>query len=324
VQTPKRGKKTRTPAKKKSAKKTAKKTVTKKVAVKKAAPKKSIAKKSAAKKSVVKKVVAKKSATKKSAAKKSATKKTAAKKSRVGTRHASSKTKNKAAKKTATKKRVAKKPVPAIAPVLRRPKSFTAPETARGYGFAEGAPELPETYGEDRLTLMVKDPDYLFAYWEITPERLAQAAKSKRAGADYREAMRLNWDARGLFEANYALLPVSFSARRWYLRVPHSGLPYRLELGWLSDQGHFISLLDSNVSDSPESWSETRRRLKRAGLVSRGGVLEYNLDAARPMGASESAFGRAPTSPAPETPDFGAPGSLGSSFGSGPIQEPRA
>jgi hypothetical protein len=168
---------------------------------------------------------------------------------------------------------------------------------------------------------MVKDPEYLFAYWEITPERLAEAARAKHPGTEYNEAMRLNWDARGLFEANYVLMPVTLTARRWYLRAPHSGLSYRLELGWLGSQGHFISLLDSNVSDAPESWTATRLRLKRAGLVSRGGVLEYNLKATRPMGASESGFGRAPaSSKTPETPDFGAPGSLGSSFGSGPLK----
>jgi hypothetical protein len=299
VPAPKRNAKNRKPAKKSPAKKSAAKKV-----VKKAAAGTRLA--SSAK-------AAKKSTPKKSPAKKAAAKKKAPARKRL----ASSAAKKRPAKKPATKKSVAKKALPAPPPP-RRPKSFAAPETARGYGFAEGAPELPETYGEDRLTLMVKDPDYLFAYWEITPARLAEAVKAKRAGADYREAMRLNWDARGLFEANYALLPVSFSARRWYLRVPHSGLPYRLELGWLGSQGHFISLLDSNVSDSPESWSETRRRLKRSGLVSRGGVLEYNLDATRPLGASEAGFGRASSSP--ETPDFGAPGSLGSSFGSGPLR----
>lgn len=245
------------------------------------------AKKTAARKSRVKKSVAKKSAARKPAAKKSASKATKSKALKAKSPKA------KAPKAAAGARRVSpvKPPVAKNAPPPRRPKSFAAPRTAPGYGFAEGTPELPETYGEDRLTLMVKDPDYLFAYWEITPQRIAQAAKAKRAGTDYREVMRLNWEARGLFEANYALMPVSFTARRWYLRVPRPGLSYRLEIGWLGSQGHFISLLDSNVSDAPESWPATRRRLKRAGLAPRGGVLEYNLDATRPLGASESAFG---------------------------------
>ncbi|HEX2613562.1 MAG TPA: DUF4912 domain-containing protein [Fibrobacteria bacterium] len=305
MQKAKRGQTNRTPAKKKSAKKATTKTLAKKSPVKNPVAKKSLKKPVAKgrgpeaerpKQAAPKKVVAKKSAAKKPAAKKKVAKK--------------------AAKKITTKKPAAKK----TAPPPRRPKSFAIGEHARNYGFAEGAPELPEAYGEDRLTLMVKDPDYLFAYWEITPERFAQADKTKHAGAEYREAMRLNWEARGLFEANYALMPVSLSARRWYVRVPHSGLSYRLEIGWLGSQGHFISLLDSNVSDSPESWSATRRRLKRSGLASRGGVLEYNLEAARPLGASETGFGRARPSSGPETPDFGAPGSLGSSFGSGALR----
>ena len=30
-------------------------------------------------------------------------------------------------------------------------------------------PELPAHYGEDRITVMARDPWWLFAYWEIRP-----------------------------------------------------------------------------------------------------------------------------------------------------------
>ncbi|MBA2482044.1 MAG: DUF4912 domain-containing protein [Planctomycetes bacterium] len=34
---------------------------------------------------------------------------------------------------------------------------------------------IPDRYGRDRLVLMVQDPQHIFAYWEVTPERLEQA-----------------------------------------------------------------------------------------------------------------------------------------------------
>lgn len=166
-----------------------------------------------------------------------------------------------------------------------RPKSFAELETARSFGFPEETPELPESYGEDRLVLMTKDPEYLFAYWDVTPERLALAERAKRDNEDYREALRLTWTSADLLEDSFVLIPVALDAKRWYLRVPFSGLSYYVEIGWLGNQGHFISLLgSSNPSDAPESWSKTRQRL----LESDAAALEYSVRLAQPLGASES------------------------------------
>ncbi len=303
MKTPKRDKTKRSPAPTAPKKSAAKKPTAKKAAAagSRRAAAKAAAKKSAAKKKVAAgprltstpKATAKKPAAKKkvaagprrAAAKATAKKPAAKKKVAAGPRRAAAKA---TAKKPAAKKKVAAGPRRAAAPKAtpkRRPKTFAAAEAVRAYGFPDGAPELPETYGEDRLVLMVKDPEYLFAYWEITPGRLAESERAKKAGAEYREALRLNWDSTGLFDANYALLPVSFAARRWYLRAPYPGKAYRIELGWLGSQGHFISLLESNKSDAPESWAATRLRLKRSGLAP-GSVLERTLEVARPLGSS--------------------------------------
>jgi hypothetical protein len=290
--TPKRTRKSPagSPAKK-SAKKAVKKTVKK--VVKKAAKK--TAKKAAAK-------TAKKAAPKKAAkkiAKKAAGKKTVAKP---------------VLKKTPVTVSAPKSPAKKAAPPARRPKAFAPQSVERGFGFPANAPEIPELYGEDRLVLMTKDPEYLFAYWEITPEKIAAGEAGKRRGEDYREAMRLNWAARDLFERNFAVLPVSLDARKWYLRVPFSGLSYQIELGWLGSQGHFIALLTSNPSDAPESWNATRRRLKAAGAA--GGVLARTLGAGRPQGSSDLAGAASSASSVPPIDwNFGGPGSLASSFG---------
>ncbi|MBA3709862.1 MAG: DUF4912 domain-containing protein [Planctomycetes bacterium] len=36
---------------------------------------------------------------------------------------------------------------------------------------------IPDRYGRDRLVLMVQDPQHIFAYWEVTPERLDEARR---------------------------------------------------------------------------------------------------------------------------------------------------
>ncbi len=164
-----------------------------------------------------------------------------------------------------------------------RPKLFEQLPVQKDYGFPPNAPELPETYHRDRLVLMTKEPDFLFSYWEVTPELLAAKTAAKRNGEQYHEVLKLTWPARSLFDVNFALLPVMFAARRWYLRAPFAGLNYQVDLGWLGSQGHFIVLLSSNETESPESWDATLGRLR--GLSD---AVDYNARLAQPLGASES------------------------------------
>ncbi len=232
------------------------------------------AKKSAAKKNapVKKKATPKKVVKKKVAAKKAAVIKTKPVKSAA-----------KVAAKPAAKSKATAAPI-AVKKVSRpaRPKVFEQAPVIREFGFPADVPELPKNYGRDKLVLMTQDPDYLFSYWEITPHQLMSKESEKHKGEEYQEALKLNWPARSLFEENYALLPVSLDARRWYLRVPFPGLPYQVEIGWLGNRGHFISILGSNETESPEAWEATRKRLRDAG-----GVLSHTLRISKPSGSSE-------------------------------------
>jgi hypothetical protein len=264
--------------------------------------KKSAAKKSPAKKSAAKKLLKKKSVKAKPAAKKVAKKKPAkkaVKKVSKSKPKPPSKSKPKSAVKAKPKvkaKAVAKvkaKAKPVVtrkkrvkqveSPALVQIKIFQEEVIVRDYGFPDHAPELPDAYLRDRLVLMTQTPDYLFCYWEITPAKLLSLQGMKSPGGEYREALRLNWSARSLLDENFAIIPVNLSARRWYLKVPFPGLSYQVEIGWMGESGNFISILASNVSDAPESWEETLRRLQSAG-----DVLAYASRIAHPPGSSSS------------------------------------
>lgn len=191
----------------------------------------------------------------------------------------------------------------------RRPTSFTPRDVERSYGFSPETPELPAAYGEDRLVLMTRDPETLFAYWEITPARKREAEKAMRRGEQYQEALRINWPARTIFENNFVIFPVTFTSRKWYVRVPFAGLSYHADIGWLGDRGHFVPMITSNLSDTPESWDATQRRLQ--GSRTGQSLLRRALRQGAPQGSSE------------QTPDaredilaaFQGPGSQGSSSG---------
>jgi len=119
-----------------------------------------------------------------------------------------------------------------------------------------GSP-LPEGYGDNRLVLMVRDPFWFFAYWEITHERAEQIRAAH--GRD-------SWDRATLVLRIYDLGDSSQSpvdsaphfdvephkfARQWYVQVPYSGHGYVADLGLRWPDGKFVSLFRSNLIRMP-------------------------------------------------------------------------
>ncbi len=163
-----------------------------------------------------------------------------------------------------------------------RTKNFQQLPAQSEIGFPEQTPELPNLYSESKLVLMPKDPDYMFSYWELTPDLIAEKAKARVENGNYRETLKINWESKSLFEPNFTFIPVFFWARKWYFGVPQVGQRYQVELGWLSDSGHFISILPSNLSELPESWANTQKRLS-----DQGDVLVYSSQHTKTLGSSE-------------------------------------
>ncbi|MEO6094581.1 MAG: DUF4912 domain-containing protein [Fibrobacteria bacterium] len=162
-----------------------------------------------------------------------------------------------------------------------RTKNFKQHPAQRDFGFPDVAPELPGNYSEPRLVLMPKDPEYMFCYWELTPGLLGEREREKAPSAHYRETLKINWESKSLFELNFTFIPVFFWARKWYFGVPQVGQRYQVELGWLSDTGHFISIIRSNPSELPESWAVTQKR-----LAEQGEVLAFSSSHTKSLGSS--------------------------------------
>jgi hypothetical protein len=163
-----------------------------------------------------------------------------------------------------------------------RTKNFQQIPAQRDFGFPDTAPELPGQYSQDKLVLMPKDPEYMFCYWELTSSLLSQKEGEKLPDGNYRETLKINWESRSLFDPNFTFIPVFFWARKWYFGVPQVGQRYQVELGWLSDSGHFISIIRSNLSELPESWATTQKR-----LAGQGDVLAYSVKNTKVLGSSE-------------------------------------
>ena len=124
------------------------------------------------------------------------------------------------------------------------------------------ADALPRAYGVDRIGLLARDPWWLFAYWEVTPETRIRALRALGdAAADAREILRV-YDVTFLtFTGDNAWLSFDVElpagADRWYLNVSRPAASYCVEIGLRTGDGRFLPLASSNVVGTPRVAAST-------------------------------------------------------------------
>ena len=121
---------------------------------------------------------------------------------------------------------------------------------------------FPESYHVNRVRLLVKDPDWIFAYWDVDPKALEEIGKTvgERSMALSRLSLRVSDPQHG--GSTDILLPVG--ARWWYVRTDAAARSYRAELGVILPSGEFRRLAESNRVTTPRvgpSASSARRRV---------------------------------------------------------------
>jgi len=116
--------------------------------------------------------------------------------------------------------------------------------------------EIPKGYHVDRIVAMVRDPHWLFTYWEVTDRK-------------YRELERAfgsSWAACKMILRVYdraSEKPVHFDivltpeARTWYINVSAQGR-YQVAIGALSPDGRFELVAISNIVETPADRASDR------------------------------------------------------------------
>lgn len=105
--------------------------------------------------------------------------------------------------------------------------------------------ELPEAYGTGRLFLVARDPRWLFAYWDLTVQQMAE---SRRLASDGRLVLRV-------FEKNHPQPiqehTVQRDARNWYVQVGKGAVTFHAELGVWQHDGTFRVISRSREATTP-------------------------------------------------------------------------
>jgi hypothetical protein len=137
---------------------------------------------------------------------------------------------------------------------------YEVPEAARRV-FEEERFLFPETYESDRVRLLVKDPEWLFAHWDVSKGSLRRLREDvgERTMALSRLTLRVDDPADGALSV--VLLPEG--ARSWYVRTRVDHRSYRAQLGLTMPSGEFRALATSNVVVTPRPGPSPHRVTRR-------------------------------------------------------------
>lgn len=108
--------------------------------------------------------------------------------------------------------------------------------------------ELPAGYDENKIILMVRDPYWLYAYWEISNLKITEISlelgeKFKRSDLVLRVYDASDWR---FFDIN-----VSGYINNWYINVGRPNNSFCVDIGFLTPDGYFIAAARSNIVITP-------------------------------------------------------------------------
>jgi hypothetical protein len=199
---------------------------------------------------------------------------------------------------------------------------YAAPASRRV--FEEERFIFPETYGVNRVRLLVKDPEWLFAHWDVDPDALA--GLGGELGTRGLELSKLTLKVFDPANGGSSVILLPGGARSWYIRADGRRRAYRAELGVTLPSGEFRVLAESNtvmtprVGPSPERAARVLSYRQGRGLPAGAGRAAAELELQSATGAGE--WSPEPNRAAPSAPGEwlgspGGPGGASDSFGLG-------
>lgn len=108
---------------------------------------------------------------------------------------------------------------------------------------------LPASYDEDKLVLLVRDPRWIFAYWDLSNQsRIKLAVEIERSLGNLRKTLRVY----ELTKGKRKCLDIDVgNANSWYINVPNPDTEYQAEFGLKDENDNFVPILTSNIVRVP-------------------------------------------------------------------------
>lgn len=118
--------------------------------------------------------------------------------------------------------------------------------------------DLPAGYGKDRIVVMVRDPYWLHAYWELTRHAIQRAEAA--LGQEWHTAKPilrlLDVSSHGTTSTAESIIrdiDIHGGCNNWYVDVANPPRSFRIDIGYLARSGRFYVLARSNVVNTPRA-----------------------------------------------------------------------
>lgn len=124
--------------------------------------------------------------------------------------------------------------------------------------------ELPASYNATSLTLIPRDPNWIFAYWEITPSSIESVRNTLGGAFDSSRFVLRMYDVtcidfNGSNANHWFDLDVGPHANNWYINLWKDNVSYCGEIGIRTPDNNFFPLARSNYVTTPRLRQSPRR-----------------------------------------------------------------
>jgi hypothetical protein len=170
---------------------------------------------------------------------------------------------NKIAKRRRKKEYPLEEMAPKLDAFLQKEKETVEVEKIKLTAIKEVAPaniqyNLPFKYGDNRITLLPRDPWWIFTYWDISEGKINEVISS----IPVYERENLRWILRVYdvtsvksfdgSNANFSFdIDISFEANNWYINVNNPERDWCVEIGLINPFGKFFPIARSNTIKTP-------------------------------------------------------------------------
>lgn len=164
------------------------------------------------------------------------------------------------------------KPTPPALPALKKKVEAKKSESSTSAANVAGGPprHLQGGHTKDRIVVVVRDPYWLHAFWELTHQSVQRAEAA--LGQDWHGARAIlrvcdvsAQDTTSTAERIVRDVDIHGGCNNWYVEVAQPPRSYRVDVGYVSKRGQFYALARSNVVTTPkagvsdaidENWSD--------------------------------------------------------------------
>lgn len=157
--------------------------------------------------------------------------------------------------KNVTKPSPTKRPhLPRHTPLLFK-KKFEVPEASRFESITAPAPKewesggLPFSYNQTKLILLVRDPYWVYSYWDFSSETWDWTQSLKQKDPRCSAKLRIH----NLDHGNFYDIDIGLEAKGWYVDVGLPDTTFEAELGIVDSKGQFYRIAKSNRIRTPRN-----------------------------------------------------------------------